>query len=180
MSIRQRLYPGLASLPVLGMHAAHAWFVWNLALEQANYYDLGNGPTPNNVVRMRQLAEARAASQWLAAGSASVQQAALRRHRRTDLSGPSALTHAGILQRFLAARDDIVGFLSSVRHREEMTGWGDIPLADLRAIETIWGEIGRMNEASRPIPEIARLARTGSILMGDVPGSVGRTGEWTA
>ena len=58
------------------MHAAHARFVWNLALEQANCYRPGR-PTPSRAERYRQLAEARRDS-WLGEGSSSVQQQALR------------------------------------------------------------------------------------------------------
>lgn len=59
-------------------HCAHARYVWNLALEQANYYRPAFGSTPGNAERMRQLTEARAANDWLAAGSQTVQQQALR------------------------------------------------------------------------------------------------------
>jgi transposase len=60
------------------MHCEHSRFVWNLALEQANWYDPAKGPTPNSAERMRQLTEARAHSEWLASGSTVVQQGALR------------------------------------------------------------------------------------------------------
>lgn len=78
VSIKQRLNPESGQVPVLVKHAAHARFVWNLALEQANCYRREQGPTPNTAVRMRQLTEAREASEWLRLGSAAVQQAALR------------------------------------------------------------------------------------------------------
>jgi len=77
VSIKQRLYPGSGQVPALVKHAEHARFVWNLALEQVNCYRRERGPTPNNAVRMRQLTEARGASEWLVLGSSSVQQAAL-------------------------------------------------------------------------------------------------------
>lgn len=63
-------------------HAAHARFVWNLALEQWDMWTrdktMRGVHTPNNAVRMRQLTEARGASEWLRAGSTVVQQGALR------------------------------------------------------------------------------------------------------
>jgi putative transposase len=59
-------------------HCAQARFVWNLALEQANWYRPEWGPTPGYVAQSAQLTEARAASVWLAAGSFTVQQQALR------------------------------------------------------------------------------------------------------
>jgi IS605 OrfB family transposase len=52
--------------------------VWNLALEQANWYRPEWGPTPGYVAQSAQLTEARAANGWLAAGSFTVQQQALR------------------------------------------------------------------------------------------------------
>lgn len=80
MSIKQRLNRESGQVPVLVEHAAHARFVWNLALEQANCYRREQGPTPNTAARMRQLTEAREASEWLRLrlGSSAVQQAALR------------------------------------------------------------------------------------------------------
>ena len=59
-------------------HCAQARFVWNLALEQANMYRPEWGPTPGYVAQSAQLTEARAANGWLAAGSFTVQQQALR------------------------------------------------------------------------------------------------------
>lgn len=77
MSHRYRLYPEPAQRPGLERHCADARFVWNLALEQANCWRPGRGPTPGPAERQRQLAEARRDT-WLAEGSSSVQQQALR------------------------------------------------------------------------------------------------------
>jgi putative transposase len=74
---RYRLVPTSAQAVVLARHCADARYVWNLALEQANFWRAGRGPTPGPAVRQRQLAEARRGS-WLGAGSSSVQQQALR------------------------------------------------------------------------------------------------------
>jgi putative transposase len=63
---------------VLGEHCTQARYVWNLALEQWNYWRPGRANSPGNAERMRQLTDARAAFGWLAAGSVSVQQQALR------------------------------------------------------------------------------------------------------
>jgi IS605 OrfB family transposase len=52
--------------------------VWNLALEQANWYRPAWGPTPGYCAQSAQLTEARAANAWLAEGSFTVQQQALR------------------------------------------------------------------------------------------------------
>jgi len=62
----------------LVQHCAHARYVWNLAVEQQSWWRPGRGSAPSAVQRMRQLAEARVAEPWLAAGSSSVQQQALR------------------------------------------------------------------------------------------------------
>ena len=60
-------------------HCAQARFVWNLALEQANSYGTaGRKASPNFAAQCRQLTEARAEHQWLAAGSQTVQQQARR------------------------------------------------------------------------------------------------------
>lgn len=59
-------------------HCAHARFVWNLGHEQRLMYRAGRGRTPSYLEQSRQLAEARAAEPWLAAGAHVVQQQALR------------------------------------------------------------------------------------------------------
>jgi putative transposase len=76
--VRFRLYPTPAQEDALQGHCAQARFVWNLALEQTNWYRPEWGPTPGYGEQNRQLTEARAASGWLAAGSVIVQQQALR------------------------------------------------------------------------------------------------------
>jgi len=54
--------------------------VWNLCVEQDREYRPGRGPTPGFAERCRQLTEARADNSWLAAGSVTVQQQAIRDH----------------------------------------------------------------------------------------------------
>ncbi len=76
MAHRYRLTPESAQLERLARHCADARYVWNLALEQANYWRPGRGSTPGSAERLRQLAEARRSS-WLGEGSSSVQQQAL-------------------------------------------------------------------------------------------------------
>ena len=78
MAHRYRLCPDEAQEAVLREHCAHARFVWNLAVEQQSWWWPGRGGAPSPAARMRQLAEARAAESWLAQGSSSVQQQALR------------------------------------------------------------------------------------------------------
>ncbi len=59
-------------------HCAHARFVWNLAVEQHSHWRPGRAGAPGYAEQSRQLTEARAAFAWLAAGSHTVQQQALR------------------------------------------------------------------------------------------------------
>jgi putative transposase len=62
----------------MGLHCRHARLVWNTALEQWRQWRPGRQAPPGPAERMRQLAEARQEFDWLAAGSSSVQQQALR------------------------------------------------------------------------------------------------------
>ncbi len=79
MAVRNRLCPDARAAAVMrDLHCAHARFVWNLCVEQQSWWRPGRSGAPGNAERMRQLAEARAAKPWLAAGSSSVQQQALR------------------------------------------------------------------------------------------------------
>jgi len=77
VAIRNRLYLDTGQRLVLAAHCAHARFVWNLAVEQQSWWRPGRGSAPDRKERQRQLAEARAGT-WLAEGSSSVQQCALR------------------------------------------------------------------------------------------------------
>ena len=78
MAVQNRVYPAPAQLPGLSEHCGHARYVWNLAVEQQSWWRPGRGPAPSSAERYRQLAGARQAEPWLAAGSSSVQQQALR------------------------------------------------------------------------------------------------------
>jgi transposase len=75
--VRFRLYPTREQEVLLAQHCAHARFVWNLAVEQLGYRH-HRQPLPNYAMQNRQLTEARAAYEWLRAGSQTVQQQALR------------------------------------------------------------------------------------------------------
>ena len=59
-------------------HCAHARFVWNLAVEQNSHWHPGRIGAPRYLEQCRQLTAARAEHLWLAAGSQTVQQQALR------------------------------------------------------------------------------------------------------
>src|SRR5688500_3350044 len=76
---RFRLAPTPEQEAALLWHCTHARYVWNLALEQWSMWSTGRRSYPPRYVqRARQLTEARAASEWLRAGSQTVQQQALR------------------------------------------------------------------------------------------------------
>lgn len=75
---RYRLVPTPAQKAILRVHCAHARFVWNLAVEQHQQWRRGRKSPPGYLERCRQLTQARAEHPWLAAGSQTVQQQALR------------------------------------------------------------------------------------------------------
>lgn len=75
---RYRLQPTPEQEEALVEHCAHARFIWNLAVEQHAHWKPGRKSAPGFAEQSRQLTEARAESEWLAAGSAVVQQQALK------------------------------------------------------------------------------------------------------
>ncbi|GAB3250290.1 RNA-guided endonuclease InsQ/TnpB family protein [Kineosporia babensis] len=77
---RYRLYPTQQQETLLLTACGHARYVWNLALEQKNMWRRDRPHTPNYMEQARQLTEARRENPWLAEGSVTVQQQALRDH----------------------------------------------------------------------------------------------------
>jgi putative transposase len=75
---RYRLLPTPAQEVALRNHCAHARYVWNLAVEQESHWHPGRKSAPGYLERCRQLTQVRAEYPWLAAGSQTVQQQALR------------------------------------------------------------------------------------------------------
>jgi putative transposase len=75
---RYRLLPTTAQEAVLRDHCGHARYVWNLAVEQHSHWRPGRKSAPGYLDQCRQLTAARAEHPWLAAGSQTVQQQALR------------------------------------------------------------------------------------------------------
>jgi putative transposase len=75
---RYRLLPTPAQEAVLRDHCGHARYVWNLAVEQHSWWHPGRKSAPGYLQQCRQLTQARAEHPWLAAGSQTVQQQALR------------------------------------------------------------------------------------------------------
>ena len=81
MSIVQRLYAQPAQVEVMDAHVRDARFIYNLGLEQRSMWSETKrhyAQKANMATQMRELAEARKASDWLQAGSSVVQQGALR------------------------------------------------------------------------------------------------------
>ena len=75
---RYRLLPTPAQEAVLQDHCGHARYIWNLAVEQHAHWHPGQMSAPGYLEQCRQLTAARAENPWLAAGSQTVQQQALR------------------------------------------------------------------------------------------------------
>jgi putative transposase len=75
---RFRLLPTPAQQAVLRDHCGHARYLWNLAVEQHAHRHPGRAGAPGYREQCRQLTAARAEHPWLAAGSQTVQQQALR------------------------------------------------------------------------------------------------------
>ncbi len=75
---RYRLHPTPAQEAVLRDHCGHARYLWNLAVEQHSHWHPGRKGAPGYLEQCRQLTQARAEFPWLAAGSQTVQQQALR------------------------------------------------------------------------------------------------------
>ena len=75
---RYRLHPTPAQEAVLRDHCGHARYTWNLAVEQHAHWHPGRTGAPGYLEQCRQLTAARAEYPWLAAGSQTVQQQALR------------------------------------------------------------------------------------------------------
>jgi len=76
--MRFRLYPSAAQEVLLLEQCGHARYMWNLGLEQRLMWRRWQGPTPGFNAQCVQLTEARAVEPWLAVGSQTVQQQALR------------------------------------------------------------------------------------------------------
>jgi putative transposase len=74
---RYRLLPTADQAVLLAEHCRHARFVWNLAIEQQQNWQPGRR-APDYNEQCAQLTAARAENDWLAAGSQTVQEQALR------------------------------------------------------------------------------------------------------
>jgi putative transposase len=75
---RYRLEPTREQEAVLLRYCSDARYVWNLAVEQNAWWHPGRGSAPGYLEQSRQLTAARADNAWLAEGSRTVQEQALR------------------------------------------------------------------------------------------------------
>jgi putative transposase len=150
--IRYRLEPTREQEAILLRHCSDARYVWNLAVEQHAWWRPGRRSAPGYQERCRQLTAARAGSPWLAGGSQTVQQQALR-----DFARATAGFFAGTCGRpswRKAGRDE--GFRVT---RQRGKHW------DVRRLNRNWGRV-RVPKAgwvrfrwSRGVPEDARSFR---------------------
>jgi transposase len=122
-----RVYPTLEQESILLRHCRDARYVWNLAVEQHAWWRHGRKSAPGYLEQSRQLTAARADNPWLAEGSQTVQQQALR-----DFAQAMAAFFAGTHGRpswRKAGRDE--GFrITGQRGRQ----W------DVRPLNRNWGE----------------------------------------
>ena len=149
---RYRLQPTREQETVLLRHCSDARYVWNLAVEQHAWWRPGRRSAPGHLEQCRQLTAARADNPWLAGGSQTVQQQALRDFARA-MAGFFAGTHGRPSWR-KAGRDE--GFRVTGRRGRQ---W------DVRRLNRNWGQV-RVPKAgwvrfrwSRDVPADARSFR---------------------
>jgi putative transposase len=127
---RYRLLPTPAQEAVLRGHCANARYVWNLAVEQHAHWRPGRASAPGYLEQCRQLTEARAGHDWLAQGSQTVQQQALRDFARALAAFFDPARPAGRPSWRKAGRHE--GFRVVGRHRRQ---W------DVRRLSRKTGEV---------------------------------------
>ena len=178
---RYRLQPTREQETVLLRHCSDARYVWNLAVEQHARWRPGRRSAPGYLEQSRQLTAARAGSPWLAEGSQTVQQQALRDFARA-MAGLFAGTHGRPSWR-KAGRDE--GFrVTGQRGRQwdvrrlsrnrgqvrvPKAGWvrfrwsRDVP-ADARSFRVTRDRAGRWHFAFAVIPAPVRGPGTGAVV----------------
>ena len=149
---RYRLQPTCEQEAILLRHCSDARYVWNLAVEQYAWWRPGRRSAPGYLEQSRQLTAARSDSPWLAEGSQTVQQQALR-----DFAQAMAGFFAGTRGRpswRKAGRDE--GFRITGQRGKQ---WG------VRRLSRNWGQV-RVPKAgwvrfrwSRDVPGDARSFR---------------------
>jgi len=140
------------------LHCAHARFVWNLAVEQHSWWWPGRGSAPRPAERQRQLAEARAAEPWLAGGSSSVQQQALRDFDRAMAAFFDPDNPAG-KPGFRSKRGTQGFVIRDTKVRRLNRKWGEVHVPKCGWVRFRW---------TRPLPEKPGMARV----------TLDRAGRW--
>ena len=125
---RYRLEPTREEETTLLRHCSDARYMWNLAVEQHAWWRPGRRSAPGYLEQCRQLTAARADNPWLAEGSQTVQQQALRDFARA-MAGLFAGTHGRPSWRE-AGRDE--GFRVTGRRGRQ---W------DVRRLKRNWGQV---------------------------------------
>jgi putative transposase len=125
VAIRNRLCPAPDQEQALRMHCDHARYVWNLAVEQQSWWWPGRGSAPSYLRQAHQLAEARAGEPWLAAGSSSVQQQALRDFGRAMAAFFAPLNPAG-RPRYRSKRGNQGFAIRDTKARRLNRRWGEV------------------------------------------------------
>jgi putative transposase len=141
-----------------GLHCAHARFVWNLAVEQQSWWRPGRGRAPGAAERQRQLSEARAAEPWLAEGSSSVQQQALRDFDHAMAAFLDPENPAG-KPRYRSRRGTQGFVIRDTRVRRLSRRWGEVHVPKCGWVRFRW---------SRPLPAKVGMARV----------TLDRAGRW--
>jgi transposase len=149
MAVRSRLYPGAEQEALLSEHCSHARYVRNLAVEQQSWWKPGRKSAPLAADRQRQLAEARAAEPWLAAGSSSVQQQALRDFDRAMAAFFDRRNPAG-RPSFRSKRGTQGFVIRDTRARRLSRKWGEVRVPKTGWVRFRW---------TRPLPEKPGMAR---------------------
>jgi transposase len=180
---RYRLLPTPAQHAVLRDHCGHARYVWNLAVEQHQHWHPGRTSAPGYLEQRRQLTQARAEYPWLAAGSQTVQQQALRDFARARAAFFDPRNPAGRPTWRKAGRDEgfrIVGRRGrqwDVRRLSRKTGQVWVPKAGwvrfrwsravpkgVKSYRVTMDRAGRWHVAFAAIPDPVPAPGTGEVV----------------
>ena len=132
--------------------------MWNLAVEQQSWRWPGRGSAPGSAERQRQLTVVRAAEPWLAEGSSSVQQQALRDFDKAIAAFFRADNPAG-KPRYRSKRGPQGFVIRDTRVRRVTRRWGEVQVPKCGWVRFRW---------TRALPARLGMARI----------TVGRAGRW--